>query len=188
MRSYQIVAGFNKKDPDVVGYVWTTYYPLVSGIISRLTNDSPETKDMVSDTLLSLIRHDGQFESVDKIRSFLITSARNASLNYLNHLRIVASRSSDIEYHYQNIDSDDMFDAQAFASLRASIYTGIEKLRPKCKEVFMLYYFKRLKNREIAERLGISEKAVERQKTRAYGILKMEIKPADRFIFSIFFL
>jgi RNA polymerase sigma factor (sigma-70 family) len=188
MRSYQIVAGLNKRDPEVVGQVWMTYYPLVSGIISRLTNRSPDTKDMVSDTLTGLIRHKGQFESVEKIRSFLITSARNACLNHLNHLRIVQSRSSEIEYHYQNIDSDDMFDAEAYASLRVSIYQGIEKLRPKCKEVFMLYYFKRLKNREIAERLGISEKAVEKRKTKAYHILKMEIKPANRFIFSILFL
>ena len=41
------------------------------------------------------------------------------------------------------------------------IYTAIEELPPKCKEVFKLHKIKGLKYREVAELLGISIKTVE---------------------------
>jgi RNA polymerase sigma factor (sigma-70 family) len=188
MSSNKIVKGFNKEDPEAVGFVWNTYYPLVTEIIGSLTNDSPDTKDMASETLIGLLSRDEPFESMEAIRKFLVISAKNTSLNHLKHIQSAGSKSVDIAYHMEHVFPKDAADAETRGWLIQKISDTIEDLPPKCKEVFKLYYIHTLKNREIAERLDISEKAVEKQKTKAFNILKMEIKPDFRYMFSIIFL
>jgi RNA polymerase sigma factor (sigma-70 family) len=188
MSPNKIVKGFNKEDPEAVGFVWNTYYPLVTEIIGSLTNDSPDTKDMASETLIGLLSHDEPFESLEAIRKWLVTSAKNASLNHLKHIHRAGSKSVDIAYHMEHVFPKDAADAETRGYLIQKISTAIEDLPPKCKEIFKLYHIDKLKNREIAERLGISEKAVEKQKTKAFNTLRMEIKPEVRYMFSIIFL
>ena len=53
--------------------------------------------------------------------------------------------------------------------LRASLDVAIESLPPKCREVFRLSYLEDLSNREISERLGISQSTVE---NHMYAALK----------------
>ena len=53
--------------------------------------------------------------------------------------------------------------------LRASLDAAIESLPPKCREVFRLSYLEDLSNREISERLGISQSTVE---NHIYSALK----------------
>ena len=188
MSADPIVKGFNKGDPKEVGQVWMNFYPLVSEIIGKLTNDSPESKEMVSDTLFALLKHDEPFESMEAIRKWLVTTAKNASLNYLKHTQRVGSKSVDIAYHLEHVFIREATDAETSGYLIQKITKTIEELPPKCKEVFTIYYTSKLKYREIAENLGISEKAVEKQITKALNKLRMEIKPEVRFMFSIIFL
>jgi RNA polymerase sigma-70 factor (family 1) len=188
MHSYKILSGFNKRDPAMVVWVWKHYYSYVFDIIGRLTKDSPDTMDMTSETLEKLLNHQEPFESMEKIRSFLLTIAKNKCTNYLNRPRIVETSTEDMEQLYKDIGTEDLIEAETIACLHTYIDDSIENLPRKCRHVFELYYNNGLKNREIAERLNISEKAVEKQKTKAFEILKMDIKPDGRFMYSIIFL
>ncbi len=186
--SYQIIAAFNKREHKAVVHIWELFYPVVFANIRMLTNGSSDTPDLTSETLVKLLKHDGHFKSKEKIRNFLFTTARNMSVNYMNRLRIVKDKSEEIVQYYQGFEADVLEAAERIASLRRQIYSAIEKLPDKRKQVFILYHFKGLKNREIAERLGISEKAVEKQKTSAFKTLKMEIRTKNGFTFLIIFL
>jgi RNA polymerase sigma factor (sigma-70 family) len=188
MHSYQILAGFNKKDPEFIAMVWNHYSPFVLSIISVLTNGSPETRDLTSETLEKLLDYTRPFESMGKIRSFLLTVAKNKCATYLNRQKMINSSEDELEKYYQDVGPEDMIAAETIAYLRKNIYDSIENLPPKCKEVFMLWYTNGLKNREIAERLGISEKTVQKQKTKAFRILRIDIRPYLRFIYSIIIL
>jgi RNA polymerase sigma factor (sigma-70 family) len=188
MRSYQILAGFNKKDPAFIATVWNHYSPFVLSIISTLTHGSPDAKDLTSETLEKLLGYTRTFESMEKIRSFLLTVAKNKCKDYFERRKLKDSSEDEFGKSYQDIEPEDMIEAETAAYLRKNIYDSIEDLPPKCKEVFMLWFTNGLKNREIAERLGISEKTVEKQKTKAFKILRMDIRPFIRFIYSIIFL
>src|ERR1017187_6370090 len=89
MRSYQILAGFNKKDPAFIATVWNLYSPFVLSIISTLTHGSPDAKDLTSETLEKLLGYTKTFESMGKIRSFLLTVAKNKCKNYLNRQKLI---------------------------------------------------------------------------------------------------
>ncbi len=60
--------------------------------------------------------------------------------------------------------------------LRQALDNAISKLSDRCREVFVLSRFENLKNKEIAEKLGITEKTVENQINKALRVLRTELK------------
>jgi RNA polymerase sigma factor (sigma-70 family) len=105
----------------------------------------------------------------------------------MDRLRIIKAHSEELEKHYQGIEADDLAAAETAASLLRQVYSAIKRLPDKRKEVIILHN-EGLKNREIAKRLGVSEKAVEKRKTIALKTLKMEFRTSDGFTFLIIFL
>lgn len=58
----------------------------------------------------------------------------------------------------------------------------IKNLPPKCKEVFILSKQEGLTNIEIAEHLGVSIKTVEAQITKAFSVLRFNLKEKVKLI------
>lgn len=71
----------------------------------------------------------------------------------------------------ENIDAE---------SLRSYINDLINELPPARKQIFQLSRHKHLTNKEIASRLGISEKTVENQITRALHFIKQKLSDDNR--------
>jgi len=108
------------------------------------------------------------FES-ESIKSYLFTSVRNKSLNYIESIKkALPFDKYDIDYLIQKeIFSYDPDDNLAFEELETEIKKCVDTLSPQCKKIFTYSRYKNLKNKEIAILLGITEKAVERQITKA---------------------
>lgn len=90
-------------------------------------------------------------------------------------------RTEELKPHdaYGIIDDDD---AQERSQMEARLWTAIDSLPEKCREVFLLSKRDGLKYEEIATELGISENMVRNQISKALRILK---EGADR-IYSFF--
>ena len=63
-----------------------------------------------------------------------------------------------------------------FEELKGKIEAAIDMLPAQCKQVFNLSRFEEMKNKEVAEKLGISVKAVEAHITKALKKLRLELK------------
>ncbi len=63
---------------------------------------------------------------------------------------------------------------------------AINKLPPKCKEVFILSKFEKMKYKVIAENLGISIKTVENHISKAYSELRKNLQYLLVFAFNMY--
>jgi len=63
-----------------------------------------------------------------------------------------------------------------FNELKEKIDLAIKNLPEHCRVVFEMSRFEDLKNREIEEKLGISQKTVEAHLTKALKILRNDLK------------
>jgi RNA polymerase sigma-70 factor (ECF subfamily) len=63
-----------------------------------------------------------------------------------------------------------------FNELKVKIELAISNLPDYCRKVFEMSRFEELKNREIAEKLAVSQKTVEAHLTKALKILRNELK------------
>lgn len=81
------------------------------------------------------------------------------------------------------VEDKDMFEA---GEVQSRIQQALDKLPPKCREVFENSRFEGKKYKEISESMGISVKTVEVHMTKALKILREEL--GDLIVWIIIFL
>jgi RNA polymerase sigma-70 factor (ECF subfamily) len=65
----------------------------------------------------------------------------------------------------------------AEAELETLIEQSLNKLPPRCNQIFKLSRFDGLKNQDIAEKLGITKRTVELQISNALKFLRKDLNP-----------
>jgi len=125
-------------------------------------------------------------------KAYLYQAVKNSCLNYNRHLSIAQSaedelikKISDLEKQvYQNSDSP--YFSLIELELEEKIAEVIESMPDKCKEVFKLSRFEHLKNKEIAEKLDISLKTVEKHISKALTILRRDLADYVGILLTMF--
>jgi len=115
-------------------------------------------------------------------RAYLYMSVRNRCLD---HLRRAGLKTEELKPYdtYGLIDDDD---AQERSGIEARLWTAIDTLPEKCREIFLMSKRDGLKYEEIAEELGISENTVRNQMSKALKTLKEGASRILSFILSFF--
>ena len=117
------------------------------------------------------------FTAVDALVFKMI---RNLCLNHIKHLKVVENKNADIadtrrweELYRIEFVRDEPF-LLIEKELEERINLTLDTLPDKCQEVFVLSRINGLKNKEIANFLNISLKAVEKHMSRALSAFKKE--------------
>ncbi|MFA5328086.1 MAG: sigma-70 family RNA polymerase sigma factor, partial [Prolixibacteraceae bacterium] len=100
-------------------------------------------------------------------------SVKNRAINHLKHVKIKKKFGVHVvdisTYEYSNWEFSE-------PELVELIELGMQKLPPRCREIFILSRFEGKDNGKIAEMLGISKRTVELQISNALKILRTELK------------
>ena len=184
--SLDILRRFNRKEPDAVKWVYEQYYPYVLAIVRKMTYNSPDGPDLAADVFIKLLEHPGPFSSLSKIKYFLYTATKNHCIDYLRHQKVLRSKEPVIIQLKTTTEENDLEDVEARGVLHQKIYASMEELPRRCQYIFWLYYAQGLTNREIADKLSISEKTVSNQKTIALKRLKLKISKMNGASVTLF--
>lgn len=145
--------------------------------------DSAVAKDVVQDSFVSYWnRRDEVSTHPSAIRNFLYTSVRNGCLNSLRHTRIVGQYRDQQEAN--PAEEAQVEQAIIRSEVLAHIYQAIESLPEGCRRISRMGYLEGLKNREIAQRLGVSINTVKTQKKRGLELLRLRLDP--KYFFFLF--
>lgn len=155
-------------------FFFNYYYPGLCVYVQKIiTLPDQEARDLVQDVFVKFWNDRENSTIRFSIRSYLFTSVKNRCID---HLRKKERNIKVQEITNEEAFTDELFESFVFSELEALFNKSLEKLPDRCREVFELSRFQGLKNREIAVKLGISEKTVENQMTKALHILKTELK------------
>lgn len=105
-------------------------------------------------------------------KAFLFTSARHLMTDRLRRSRIIfIGTRGDLDA--LNVLVDDLSPEQRLTALQelGRLADAFDALPPKCREVTWLRKVEQLPQKEVAARLGIREKAVEKQVSRGMRLL-----------------
>lgn len=169
--------------------IFQLYYQPLVHLGMQYLEDEAEVKEVVQDAFLKLWEIRKELPSDSNLKNFLFTLVKNRCLNVLNRRQLLLKhheKIQNLELYFQvqslsRINSDYL----ELEELKEKIETSIGKLPPNCRQVFEMSRFDELKNREIAEKLGISQKTVEAHLTRALKILRTELKDYLPIILAI---
>jgi RNA polymerase sigma-70 factor (ECF subfamily) len=188
MQPLKVVEGINERNPKVQLWVRDTFFFRIFITVKKITRGSQESEEITRDVFTSFLEHPGPFKSVPHIYKFLYTTARNKSLNHNEKLDIKKRHADGLKSYYQKLEAENRKNAEANDQFNYLVCKAIEILPRQQKQVFLLYYVNRLKNIQIAKRLGMSKRTVETQKTNAHRNLKIEVrKDGMHYIFILSF-
>lgn len=143
------------------------YRPLCIYALHYL-QDTDLVEDVVQECFTTLWEKLEQGTPVVNRRAYLYMTVRNRCLDQLRRKGI---RTESLKpYDTYGIIEDD--DAQERSVIEAKLWTAIDSLPEKCREVFLLSKRDGLKYEEIAKELGLSVNTVRNQISKALNVLK----------------
>lgn len=155
-------------------FFFNYYYPGLCVYAQKMISlPEVEARDIVQDVFVKFWTDRVKLNIQFSIRSYLFVSVKNKCLDVLRK----KNRNIKIQEISNDLNiSDESFDTYVLSELESLFNKSLNKLPERCREIFELSRFHGLKNREIALRLNLSEKTVENQMTKAFHILKEELK------------
>jgi RNA polymerase sigma-70 factor (ECF subfamily) len=122
-------------------------------------------KDQVQDAFIKLWENCGKV-TPSKAKSFLFTVANNLTLNLTAHKKVVLKYQQQKPKQYTNETPQFIMEGDEYMQ---KLQKALANLSEAQRTAFMLNRVEGKKHKDIAELLGISQKAVEK---RIYGALK----------------
>ena len=113
---------------------------------------------------------------------YLFTAVKYKVLNHLQHEIVKSHHSENVRSTVHDFDNSTE-EAVILSDLNRQLKLQVELLPVKCREVFELSRNEHKTNREIAWRMGISEKTVENHISKALRRLRISLNSFLPFIF-----
>ena len=164
------------------------YYPSLIFSSSSLVGDE-EAEDVVQDVFVELWRRKDYIEIGDQIQAFLYRAVYTRALNVLKHRNVEDGYCAAMEEinqrraEFYQPDNNEVIRRIEDRELRKEIHDAINELPDKCREVFKLSYLHDMKNKEIADALGVSLRTVEAHMYKALKYLRGRLNPLWMILF-----
>ena len=161
--------------------VFFNYY--YSGLVvyaDHFLHDLEIAEDVVQSVFVRLWENRQLLKSTS-IKYYLGNSVKN---NCIDLIRKEETRKK-FQQRQTNREPEYQGEFWAEAELREMIEISINKLPPKCREIFILHRYENLKSKEIAQRLQLSPRTVETQILKASKLLREDLKD---YLFQLFFI
>lgn len=168
-----VITSFRKGDSQAFASFFHLYYRPLCFFADQLIDDMPEAEDIVKECFVKLWYKHKDFDSAQNIKAFLYISTRNSCLNFLRHLQVRDASRREMIYLESGREEEVVINHLIRTELLTRIYTEIELMPEKRREVFKLAYLEGLKNSEIADQLDISVFTVKEHKGKALQQLRL---------------
>ncbi len=159
-------------DQQALEILFSIYFSRLNDFAKNVVNNDVISQDIVQEVFVQLWEKKAAIESIN-IEAFLFRLVRNRCIDYIKHLKVVNNRMEDIRNSskYEELYRIDFIGNEPYVLIEQELKLKIEKtiqsLPDRCREVFILSRMNGLKNKEIAEKLNINIKNVERHLSRA---------------------
>jgi len=136
---------------------------LIREVRSR-TRGRADPEELLQAAYLRLVRYRSE-HVVENVAAFLVRTAVNIGVDNYRHDRFIAEVAPDDVGACENSPLQD--EVLAARARLERVREGLSRLTPRTREVFLMHRLDDVKYREIAERLGISQSAVEKHIAKA---------------------
>jgi RNA polymerase sigma-70 factor (ECF subfamily) len=159
-------------DQKALELLFSIYFIRLNDFARNVVRDDVISQDIVQDVFVKVWEKRSEIECIN-LEAFLFRLVRNRCIDYIKHLQVENNRMHKIQVlsKYEEIYRIDFVGDEPYVlieqELKQKIENTIQSLPERCREVFILSRINGLKNREIAEKININIKNVERHLNRA---------------------
>jgi RNA polymerase sigma-70 factor (family 1) len=152
--------------------VFDQHFEAIRRYLYFRSGDSTVSSDLAQDTFMKIWERGKELDP-ERDAALLYKIAGDLFISHLRRIRISREAFSEIEFE---MTSDSPESEMQYNELQSDYKKALGKLPEKQRTAFMMSRMENLTYREIAERLSLSVKAVEKRVSAALVILRKEIK------------
>ena len=151
--------------------IFDDWYIHIRNFIYYKTGDIEKAEDITQDTFLKLWEIRQQIDQ-KTIKSLLYTMANNMYLNDVAHGKVVLKFESDYSMNPHTSSPEYEMEVKEFDN---RLQSALNKMDEKNRTVYLMSRIDDLTYQEIAQRLGLTVKAIEKRISKAKAFLKDEL-------------
>ncbi|NQZ78807.1 MAG: RNA polymerase sigma-70 factor [Ekhidna sp.] len=153
--------------------LYDEYFESVRGFIYYKCGDIELAEDLVQETFIKVWNKRDEIRP-DSVKSLLYTIAKNLLMNHFNHQKVVSEHQKGAVMSTSVNMQSPQFSMEE-AEFEEKLNRAIADLPEDCREVFLMNRIEKLKYAEIAERLELSVKAIEKRMSKTLSLLKSSL-------------
>lgn len=182
LKEDELLALVQAGDYTAFNELYHRYWDILFGSAYNIFRDRDACMDILQDVFVWFWEHREQWK-LTSCKGYLLTAVKFKVANYIRNNKVRESFFQQLEK--LDTDADSAHLILEVAELKKLIKRFSEQLPDRCREIFQLSRYDDLSNKEIAVKLGISEKTVENQMTIALKKLKEKLGPGNLMSFFI---
>jgi RNA polymerase sigma-70 factor (ECF subfamily) len=170
-----------KGDETAFERVFKKFHPRLYNFALKVVRSNEIAEDIIQDIFIKLWEKKEDIKPVN-IEGFIFKVLKNQCITHLRNLKIIENARLNLNNlsQIEELYRIDFVKDEPYVLIEKELQLEIDRivniLPDRCKEVFVLSRLNGLKNREIAQKLGINIKNVERHITKALATFKTQFK------------
>lgn len=172
----EIISKIKSGDKDAFSELYRMYYPKICGFIYKILKNKSLAEEITQEVFFRLWVNHQSLDETMSYDSYFFTIAKNISMDIY--------RKNIVETSYQNYQLSRTTEPHAnettsqinFSDLQKLIKEAVDKMPKQQQLVFRLSRTDGLLNEEIARKLGISKRTVEKHISNSLKIIKVIVK------------
>jgi RNA polymerase sigma-70 factor (family 1) len=182
----QLLSAIRHDDAQAFAEFVRRYWKKAYHMTYAKVRSQPVTEEIVQD-LFTTLWDKRPTLSINNVDAFIFTCIRNKAINYIES-QLVRRKYWDYYKAFIPQQEESTRRAVEFAELMRAVESCVETLPEKSRSVFRLSRLEGVSNREIAERLNLSEKAIEYHLTKSLKVMRLALKDFTLLLLVVFHL
>ena len=173
----ELVARIRAGDHDAFDTAFRAHYPLLRAVAARLATPA-QAEEIVQDVFLSLWERRSSLLVPGALGTYLLSAVRFTAASSVRRAQVARRHNvTVVELHQPPAPSDEaLLHEERVRVVRAAV----DRLPPRCREVFELVRLEGLSYADTAAALGISPKTVDAQLGKALRRLRDDLATFSR--------
>ncbi|NUQ13193.1 MAG: RNA polymerase sigma-70 factor [Gemmatimonadaceae bacterium] len=173
----ELVRRIRAGDERALEIVFRAHYAPMASFVQRYVRSADLAEELVQDVFLKLWSRREQLAEIETFRTYLFRAARNTALNHLRRVKLERRWQEEQSLSEEPSSSFAADEEASEGEVAAAVQAAIQRLPPRCREIFLMSRDGGLTYAEIARALEISVKTVETQMGRALKSLRTSLQP-----------
>jgi len=167
----QLVILLKKDDPQAFTEIYSRYAESLAGFAASKLYSLDDARDILHDIFVKLWENREELHITSNLQSYLFTVIRHRIIDKIRK-NITREEYAAVRQSLNAVYQDSIEKGLEARELQQTIEKSLDQLPPRVKEIYKLSREQELSNREIAEKLNLSEQTVKNQLSAALKHLR----------------